>query len=72
MTEAISEQEAGQQKQLDAPEAVAAAKKWRSGPVFANQQAATAYLNSNPPQGAGEVSATYNFATGEVALFVYW
>jgi hypothetical protein len=71
MTEAISEQEAGQQKQLDAPEAFAAVKKWRFG-IFATQQAATAYLNSNPPQGAGEVSATYNFATGEVALFVYW
>ena len=72
MTEDVSEQESGQQKQRGHPEAVAAAPQWRFAGVFANGQAAVNYVNSPPAQGPGEVSATYNFADGRVALFLYY
>jgi hypothetical protein len=72
MTEEISEQEAGQQKQRSDPEAVAAAPQWRFPGVFVNGQAAVNYLNAPPAQGPGQMSATYNFADGRVALFVYF
>ena len=72
MTEEISEQEAGAQKQRLHPEAVAAAAQWRFAGVFTSGQAAANYLNTPPAQGPGQMSATYNFANGQVALFVYF
>ena len=71
MTEEISEQEAGQQKQRTDPEAVAAAPQWRFAGVFASGQAAINYVNAPPAQGPGEISATC-FTDGRVCLFVYY
>jgi hypothetical protein len=72
MTEEISEQEAGQRKQRALSEAVAAGPHWRFDGVWASAQQAEDHINTAPAQGPGEVSATYNFADGRVALFLYY
>jgi len=72
MSEALSEQEAGAQKQRDVEAARAAPGQWRyAGQHFANGAAAAEYINREPAQHAGEVSATV-LSDGTVELFVYF
>jgi hypothetical protein len=71
MSEALSEQDAGAQKQKDVEAAGAAPSQWRYAGRFADGAAAAAYINLEPAQHAGEVSATV-LSDGAVELFVYF
>jgi len=65
---AMSEQEARERKQSLLPQA--SVQQWASAGTFPDPQSAQNYLNLEPAQHAGEVSATV-FPDGRVALFIY-
>jgi hypothetical protein len=71
MSEPLSEQDAGAQKQKDVEATGAEASQWRHAGSFASGAAAVEYINREPAQHAGEVSATV-FSDGTVELFVHF